>query len=100
MPSKAVVDCWLPTWLSIITISTRAEGGGVAADCHAAFDVVDLVADDGRVGRVVFDHYPEAVGVINQARAVDDAVQHQQILAAAARLPEALRQYGTATDVF
>ena len=78
----------------------RAEGGGVAADCHAAFDVVDLVADDGRVGRVVLDHYPEAVGVINQARAVDDAVQHQQILAAAARLPEALRQYGTATDVF
>ena len=28
----------------------RAEGGGVTADCHAAFDVVDLVADDGRVG--------------------------------------------------
>ena len=49
MPSKAVVDCWLPTWLSIITIPPAREGGGVAADCHAAFDVVDLVADDGRV---------------------------------------------------
>ena len=78
----------------------RPKLGGVTANAHAAFDVMDAVADDGGIRARVLDHDAEAVGTVRQSCAVDIVINDAQMAAAAARFLVALGEDGAAAAVF